>query len=306
MNMNTINSGLTTEQAIEKVKNCFNFSVDKFPLSGPDNMRTPYYGLFRSDNQQVVASGSVSDRYLPHTTDDVVTLAEAAAEAFDGTIDVDCHFRDGHYLTISPSKDYRREIFKAGDANFGDNLFPRVIVKAGYDGEAFRASMGYYRDVCKNMHIIRTVKESSVKILHTTGLRGKIDDLVEQFETLRGSWDRLFETVAQMNEKSVVLSDFLNSIYGVPTKDEGREVTIHKNRTEKIFRRLQTERYKLGLGSIPSDFKVTAWEAFNAVQGYVQHDATRKSTYDNSFDRMVLSLDDQAVRKAEALALAAV
>ena len=33
----------------DQVRSTFNFTVDKFPLSGPDGMSTPLYGLFRSD-----------------------------------------------------------------------------------------------------------------------------------------------------------------------------------------------------------------------------------------------------------------
>ena len=45
-----------TIDAIEKVRDTFNFTVDKFPLSGPDGMKTPFYGLFRSDNCQSVGT----------------------------------------------------------------------------------------------------------------------------------------------------------------------------------------------------------------------------------------------------------
>jgi hypothetical protein len=31
------------------VRSAFDFTVDKFPLFGPENMRTDQYGLFRSD-----------------------------------------------------------------------------------------------------------------------------------------------------------------------------------------------------------------------------------------------------------------
>ena len=82
----------------DKIRSTFNFSVDKFPLSGPDGMSTPLYGLFRSDNSSLVGSKSVTARYHPHTTDDVCALADAAENAFDDDIDVRCHFRAGHYV----------------------------------------------------------------------------------------------------------------------------------------------------------------------------------------------------------------
>jgi hypothetical protein len=52
-----------------------------------------------------------------------------------------------------------------------------------------------------------------------------------------------------------------------------------------------------------SDFKVSAWEAFNAVQGYVQHESSRKSGFNNDMDRLILANRDTTVQKAELLAL---
>ena len=48
--------------AADQVRAAFDFTVDKFPLSGPDGMRTPWYAMFRSDNNEVVGEGSVTSR----------------------------------------------------------------------------------------------------------------------------------------------------------------------------------------------------------------------------------------------------
>ena len=45
--------------ALDVVKSTFDFNIGKYPLSGPDNMRTPWYGLFREDTTAVVGNGSV-------------------------------------------------------------------------------------------------------------------------------------------------------------------------------------------------------------------------------------------------------
>ena len=135
---------------VEKVSNAFNFTVDKFPLSGPDGMSTPWYGLFRSDNMEVVGNGSVTNRYCPHQTDDVLALVEAASSCFeDGIGDVRCGWRNGHYVSVQPTKEYRQSVF--GEK---DNVFPRIIINAGYDNKSFVASMGYWRDLCNNLAIM--------------------------------------------------------------------------------------------------------------------------------------------------------
>ena len=134
----------------DSVRAAFPFTVDKLPLSGPENLKTPHYGLFRSDNG---ASVGVACRkgYEPHTVDDVCALVEAAASAFDGDAKARCLFHDGHYVTVEPSAEYRRSIFGTAD-----NIWPRLIIRAGYDGRAFRAQLGFYRDACRNLAMIRS------------------------------------------------------------------------------------------------------------------------------------------------------
>jgi hypothetical protein len=49
---------------------------------------------------------------------------------------------------------------------------------------------------------------------------------------------------------------------------------------------------------------VSAWDAFNAVQGYTQHDSIRRGN-PTSFQRAMMAQSNAAVLKAEELALAA-
>jgi hypothetical protein len=282
---------------VAKVRGEFNFSVDRFPISGPDGMRTPWYALFRSDSHEVVGQGSVSQRYVPHTTDDVLALVEAASAAFGGVADVNCGFRHGHFVSIQPTVEHRQSVFGTRD-----NVFPRIIINAGYGGTAFRASMGYWRDVCRNMHIMRQSKGTTVSIWHTSGLRTEMDTLIQQFSTLKESWGSLSALIESMEGRQVQMVEFLNAVYGEPKRDEGRAATIHRNRTEAIFRRLQNERVATGRPPMGSDFVVSAWEAFNSVQGFSQHEASRQRR-PNEMGRVIRSLRDSAVRRAERVAL---
>jgi hypothetical protein len=282
----------------DRVRSAFGFSVDKFPLSGPEGMRTPFYGLFKSDDGTAVGYGSVSDRYEPHTTDDVLALVEAAGHAFDGVADVKCHFDHGHYVSIQPSKEQRLAVYGTAD-----NVFPRIVIDAGYGGQAFRASLGLYRDLCRNMMILRRAEGTTVSIRHTSSLRLQMDELVTTFASLEQTWGNLQAVVQQMASREVRMVEFLNAVYGEPKSDEVRSVTIHRNRTEAIFRRLQNERVRTGRGTIGNDFVVTGWDAFNAVQGFVQHDATRRGR-PTEMERIISALHDTKVAAAERIALA--
>lgn len=292
----------------ETVREAFNFSVDRFPLAGPDGMKTPWFALFRSDTCEVVGNGSVTKSYVPHTVEDVCSLVDAASEVFGDEIECSTHFRHGHYVDIRPTKIERLRLHDA------DDVYPRLIIKAGYDGRAFTATMGYWREVCRNLAMPRLVKGLSVNIRHTKGLRLKMDDLINDFQRLSGSWDSLSDMIQRMSTKEVRMAEFLNQVYPQPSSeqlalaDSGqsvRAVTVHRNRTMKIWERLNRERNALRLPAMSGD-TVTAWEAYNAIQGYVQHDATAKTGFTGGFDRILRAANDPSVRLAERLAVAAV
>ena len=241
---------------------------------------------------------------IAHQTDDVLALCEAAAEAFDDEIDVTTHFRDGHYVSIQPTQHERLAVYGQRD-----NIWPRVIINAGYDGRAFAATMGYYRDACRNLAMMRQVNGTTVSIRHTSGLRSHMDSLISTFNTLKDSWKGLSDVIMHLENTDVQMIDFLNEIYAKPDDDASkRGVTVHRDRTETIFRRLQDERYRTGRDRLQAadGFTVSAWEAFNAVQGYVQHDAQSKTGFKSDFDRILRASRDANVRKAESMVLALV
>ena len=288
---------VVSDSVVDTVKSKFDFTVDKFPLSGPDGLKTPLYGLFRSDTMDYVGK-PCSKHYVAHQSDDVLALVESAGAAFEGVGDVQCHFRDGHYVSIAPTTAERRAIYGTSD-----NIFPRFIVNAGYDGRAFSAIMGFYRDACSNLAMMRQVEGTSVSIRHGSGLREKMDDLIQTFSVLRESWATLGDVIAELQTREVRMADFLDQIYEQPAEDSKRAKTVHKNRTEAIFRRLSRERFTTGRGTMNSQFNVSAWEAYNAVQGYVQHDKSRHGK-PSDFARIIQASNDSAVKKAESLALA--
>ena len=286
----------TETTVLDSVKAAFPFSVDKYPLSGPDGMRTDLYGLFRSDNAENVGK-AVSKNYVPHQSDDVVALVEAAGEAFEGIGDTKCTFKNAHHVCVSPSHNRRREIFGTAD-----NIFPRFMIRGGYDGRGFLATMGFYRDACDNLAMLRQVEGTTVSIRHGSGLREKMDDLIQTFSVLKESWATLGDVILELQNREMKMPEFLDQVYGQPDEDSKRSKTIHKNRTQAIFRRLSRERFRTGRHVMDTEFKVSAWEAYNAIQGYVQHDASRKGS-PSDFDRVIAASNDQYVRKAEKITM---
>ena len=293
-----INLDVNSNSIAEIVRQAFNFKVGKYPLFGVDNMPTPLMGLFREDTYDYVGKTSVTNRYEPHTTDDVIALCESAANAFQGEVRLKCHWNDGHYVSIAPTEQYRQSIYGTQD-----NIFPRVLIRAGYAGKSFQASLGYYRDLCRNMAMLDSVSNCCVNIKHTHSLRTKIDDLIDDMRGLGAGWDNLTNVIERMESRRVGLAEFLASVYGSPEENSQRSESVHRNRAIAIYRRVARERTLSGRPVLAThEPEVSAWEAFNAVQGYAQHDASRKRK-PSEFDRMLLGLNDKYVSIAESLAL---
>ena len=234
-------------------------------------------------------------------------MVDAAGEAFDGEIAFKTHFRNGHYVSIQPTNAQRLAIYKDADT---DNVFPRIVINAGYDGKAFSATMGYFRDACSNLAMMRMVEGTNVSIRHTSGLRGHMNELIATFNTLKNSWGNLTNIIQRLESTDVRMTDFLNEIYGQPTAEQlalaatgqaVRAVTTHQNRTEAIWKRLNRERNLTGRPQLTNT--VSAWEAYNAVQGFVQHDAQAKEGFKGEFDRILRASNSKEVRAAEKLAL---
>lgn len=285
-----MNIGSTIHQA-------FPFTVAKASLVGPDNHKTPHYGLFRSDNWECVGR-AVSKTYHPHTTEDVVTLAEAAAQAFQSDIAISTYWHQGHHLTIAPSKEYRRTIFGTGDA-----IWPRLVISARYDGKCFVASLGMFRDICSNLAIVKAHGiEVSASIRHCKGLRDHLEEIRYEFSQLVNKWEGVHQTAQDMERRVLDVKTFIKSIYTLPQNATPRIEQAYSDRASAILSRILRERAQLR-GSMGNITRATAWELFNGVQGYVQHDLRRKGK-PSEIARAMSALNDKNVAKALELALA--
>ena len=286
--MNVLSSSIS-----QRVESYFpNVALDQ--LYGPDMQKTHHFGLRRLDNNTYFGP-AVRDSFTMHTKDDVLALAEAVVPIFGDISDVQMGWTNGHFLSIQPEKEL---VIEATD---NDSVFPRVIITAEY-GRAFTATLGMYRSLCKNLSMFRSLSKFIVRMRHTSGLRSKMADLIEDFHILAQGRDQLELTIKQMVNREVQLAEFLADIYPTPNESASdKSKTMHARRMGKIIRRIQNERATLGVRN-PDLHTVTGWEAYNAVQGYIQHDARRRGN-PGTFDRAIKSLADPKVAHAQHLAL---
>ena len=274
-------------------------------------IETPHYGIFASDMVNGPGAGLVcigkacSDRYLPHETEDILRIADAATTVFDGFDDkpkVSGYFREGHYLTITPSDAMRHKIKGAGK----DHVFPRIRISASYKAQSITAQLGFYRDLCSNLVMLQTVSETQVKIRHNQKLEERMRELIAQFSDLSNRWSTVTDHLDQLAATRITLSDALEKVFPAPEKEEGRVVTTYDKRIRAIIRRLQEEQTVADIPHPLHVATVSGWSFLNAVQGYIQHTVSRKQSLNNQWDRSILAAKDPRVKAAEQLVFAAV
>lgn len=308
---------LAVSAVSSSVREAFDFDVSKYPLSavmGTEVVKTDQYGLFRSDTGYIDGVKSISGRYVPHSTDDVCALVEAASTMFEGDVVCKTHWNKGHYVSVQPTDDQRRAIHGTKD-----NIFPRVIIRGGFDGKGFHGTMGYFRDACSNLAMMRSVAGTSVSIRHTSGLRDRMNFLIDTFGELKNGWESLATMAKHMESKTVKFQDFIEQVWAdkrpeqelfeaaKDPKTKVRAVTSWNDREALLNARIDGERRLTDrpVFAKGEDRIVSAWEAFNAVQGYYQHDAQAKKGFKSDFARILRAANERYVHRAESLLLAA-
>lgn len=273
---------------MKAIRKAFPFNVEMRALFGPNGESTDFFGLFRDDTDQCVSRHACKASYRPHTVEEVELITKAATQGLQ-TDKMQCHWTgSAHVVLLQPSNQQRRSIQGAAD-----NIFPRFMLRAGYDGRKFRATLGWWRDLCDNLVMLESVSECTMAITHTANLSQRIDELSESFHALASHWSEVTNMAKQMQGRSVTLEDFEKQVFGTTRGDNAFADKRHNALQARIDRERKSTKRR---------GKLTLWEAFNAVQGYAQHDRTRTANV-SAMDRAMLAQADPDARRALEIAL---
>jgi hypothetical protein len=190
------------------------------------------------------------------------------------------------------------------------------MLRGGFDGKGFKATMGYWRDLCLNMSMLETVESTSVSIRHSSNLRGQMDELIHSFEGLKDGWENLTAVAERMQSRTVNRLDYVREVFAdrMPTDEQLAQLAINPNakiRALKVWdNMLRAMQNRLDSESKRSNRavgrqEISAWEAFNMVQGYIQHDAQAKTGFKDQFSRILRAANDKHVKRAAQIAMAA-
>jgi len=289
--------------AIESQLDKFPRHIIKQPLFGPNGEETGYYGLF-TETGKPVGRGSVTERYIPHQLHHLRPIIKSVLglPGFHNP-KVKARWKEGHYVRIRPDDKYRREIVK------GDSVWPQLDLWFGLGGLPARGRLPLQRDACSNLMMVRNSSEINFSIKHTKSLETRIATIQDQFYDIVAKWDEVVDHCRNMHAKRINLKHLLAEIYPAPKSEAKQSTTKHNDKISAIWSRVMRESHKLNLET-PSlaNPVTTGWMAFNAIQGYRQHDVTRNgekgmTSEQKEFNRSVSVLEDSTVQRAEELIL---
>mgnify|MGYP003652436189 CR=1 FL=1 len=312
---------MNNQEIKEYLDSKFDFEIVKKQLhtykSSTVTKAVPYYGLFRSDTDEPACRNAVGEGYEPHQTKHIIQIATECAKGFecDETRSIRAWFKNGHYVSIAPSNDYRQRIGR----NSKDSIWPRILISGGLGGtSSLRINIGYWRDLCCNLAMPKQVEGISINFRHSRTIAERIEQ-TDILGRVYASWHELAEKMGKMRLKEIPLASALHTIFGDHT-ERSEKAAIARN--EAIIKRIWNERQEIHNDDHPRNVRsldhVTGWEFYNGIQGYYQHDAPMRSaeipsqlrrqrelTNDNQWTRLIKTIDNNYVTAAENYVLSA-
>ncbi len=297
------NSIMDMSEVDAYLEDAFDFDVIKRRMYDPDMKTTPHYGLekFHSVSKREWLPHTFKEGYIPHTLDHVKNLVRAYEYAVGSIGDVQCAWDNAHVVVLRSLPGHSVDIN-------GHVVEPTMMIRAGYDSTAVVSRLGLFNHVCANgLFNLDRDRSMSTRITHNAMMEGRIETLARSIEGLS---DRVEEAVGAVRTASTVnvsLSEFVREVYPLSTDASSRTRYNYESRVESIMMRVIRERAIRGFSLLEcsGNPKVSAFDAYNAIQGYEQHQARRKNVK-NTTERMVRAVDNKFVRKAASLAFATV
>lgn len=265
-------------------------------LNDGDFISFPYYGLVSTDGRIIPVDHSVSAKHVHHTKADFRSALEAGLAAIGGNGKISAHWNNNGYFGSFENRDDSRYNISG---NPRDYIRHKFIVHMPHDGSV-RLGLAVDAAICSNLMMFKTIKSSSFNVRHTLSFKDRFDYIVDSFHRLEETQADIAAKIETLNAKSVKIDDFVQKFILAGKDSMSKQL---ETRIEKILSRVYRESVT-ALGNADRT-TATAWRLWSGLQGYLQHDATRKSEEnEDKVFRAVGLFDEQELVDAEKFLLA--
>lgn len=281
-----------------------------FPVTTIENLHDkngnelPIRGVFFKDDSEAAKFGaqerlvvlhSKGEKYYFQSREDAIDQAITAWKAVrsmgSDDIQMNASFNKGYNVSFTQ----RMSISERKFAFKNDVCFPNFKFSMPYDS-ASRGDGGLNRIVCSNLLTTRKVAGFHFAVRHTKNMGEKLSQIEAGIATIVKNWDAFIDYCNSLAKSSINLVEFYNAIYG-SKPEPGRGLTVWQNRLDAIRSRLNREAEKLEISP------TNGWMVYNALQGYLQNDTTRKA--DDIITLANLANNSPELLEAESLILGA-
>lgn len=238
-----------------------------------DIINFPFYGLVTSDGRQVPLDRSISAKYGFHRRAHFRKGIEAGVAALGGECKVNAYWNDGYFATLE----------RLDDEAYRVSGNPRDVVRTKFwlhmpYASSCRIGLSMDIAVCRNMMIWQTLRSTVRTVRHCLSFDTLFDNVVRDFELVGQSRGPMLDRIDVLSRKVVDINSF-----GVHAMATGPDMSKQlENRFRALSTRILREYNQLGY-STPDMTQLSGWRVYNALQGYFQHDATRKNDADDIF-----------------------
>ncbi len=251
------------------------WEVEQWPLSATNGqvrqVVDSHVANVRSDTQTQLAV--VTSGYTPVQNSKLAELAAALAEGGDVVkVESAGSIRGGRKVWFL----LRGESFNVrSDA---DRMVPYILLANGHDGtQSLRCIPTTVRVVCSNTLHLSLGRGSKVgyTFRHTSGIELKAEEIKRALGLYQKSLESTRERIETLSGKDVGREDVQRFFIDAYTRDFGAIPSNPKTDAEKSARERSIDAYRAYCRRFDRESSIagaTAWNAFNAYTGWVQHE----------------------------------
>lgn len=226
-----------------------------------------WFQMYNAETGEIIGA-PVTDAYYLHTKEDFIRLVFAGMQGINDP-EAKAHFAWVNNSIMSAV--IRPTSIDPHLPVTHDTLMKRLNITAGFGGlGAIKGMAGLFRPLCLNLDVFATVLASQQVIKHTANMTNRMDDLVMQFNSISKTWEYMGEQVQQMYNRKVNLGEYFDAVWKVD-RTEDRNFTRADTRNRDLVHRLKRETKHYFSYSDPHQVEYNAWNAYQAVQGHIQH-----------------------------------
>lgn len=276
------------------IESLFDAKGDRLPIKGVffrDLLEAKKFGY----SDRLVVYHSKGENYFFQSREDAIDQAVTAFQAVKAMggdcIEMRASFNKGYSVSFTQKIEMKNRRFMFEN----DILFPTYNFNFSYDSVS-RGGGGVERIICSNLLTTSRIAGFSFCFRHTKNAGERVLTIEAGIAEIVKNWGEFLNYCEEMGRKNVNLLEVYSKVWG-DKPEAGRKLTTWGDRLAEIRLRLNREANALGINP------TNGWLIFNAIQGYLQNDTTRK--IDDILVRADQANNSKELLKAESLILGA-